>query len=115
MFGKIIFIIVGFGAIGSVLLVNRQSQIDIAHEMSRIHERVAAHERTIWRLRAEIARQCSPDELRRARERLDAQWMPFVRDHHPSRPGAARFDTRHVDHDSAEALEEDRTTEGLGG
>jgi len=78
MFAKILTIILACGAIGCVLLVNRQQRIEAAHEMSVIHNRLAEHERSVWRLRAEIARLCRPEQIRDAIERLGDGWQPMV-------------------------------------
>ncbi len=86
MFAKLLAIILSFAVLGCVLLVNRQQQIEAAHEMSLVHTRLAAHERAIWQLRADIARGCSPDHLHAAKNRLAQQWMAV----HIEQPAARR-------------------------
>jgi hypothetical protein len=78
MFFKILAIILGFGVIGCMLLVNRQQQIEAAHEMSNLHRRLSEQERIIWELRAQISQRISPEKLQLAREQLVAEWQPIV-------------------------------------
>ena len=61
---KLFIIIVTVGAIACSLLVIRQQRIDTFHEMSLIHHRLLAHERTLWELRSEIAQRCRPSQVR---------------------------------------------------
>ncbi len=89
MFRKLLAIILAFGVIGCVLLVNRQKQIEAAHEMSLIHHRLSDQERVIWELRAQISQRCRPEELQRSRELLDEQWQPIVLEHWPIERSAA--------------------------
>ncbi len=86
MFAKLLAIILSFAVLGCVLLVNRQQQIEAAHEMSLVHTRLAANEQAIWQLRADIARGCSPDHLHAAKNHLAEQWMAV----HIDQPAAPR-------------------------
>lgn len=66
MFGKLVFLIVGVGVVAGVLLVNRQLRIQAAHELADAQRRVAQHDRTLWRLRAEIASRVTPQRVEAA-------------------------------------------------
>jgi len=78
MFPKLLVIIIVLGITGCLLLVNRQQQIEAAHEMTVIHQRLADHEQTIWKLRAEVARRCSPDQLHLLQQELGEEWSPLL-------------------------------------
>lgn len=70
MFGKLVFLILGVGVVAGVLLVNRQLRIQAAHELADAQRRVAQHDRTLWRLRAEIASRVTPRLVEVAASRL---------------------------------------------
>ena len=74
MFGKIVFIILALGATACALLVIRQQRIELAHEMSQVHQRLIEHEQTEWRMRSEIASRTRPDHIREAIERTEVAW-----------------------------------------
>jgi hypothetical protein len=63
VFAKIAFLILSVGAVACVLLSIRQSRIQTAHEMARCIERINEHDRTLWRLRSEIASMITPDRV----------------------------------------------------
>lgn len=65
MFMKLAAMIVGLGAIACVLLGIRQSRVQAAHELANVQHRVSDHDRTLWRLRLEIARRITPDQVER--------------------------------------------------
>ncbi len=71
MFAKITAIIVGIGILACGVLVQRQQRYELARDISRAHWRMLEQERTLWSLRAEIARRTRPDEIRTAVQRLD--------------------------------------------
>jgi hypothetical protein len=103
MFRKLLAIILAFGVVGCVLLVNRQKQIEAAHEMSLIHHRLSEQERVIWELRAQISQKCRPEELQRSREMLDEAWQPIVLESWPIQ-GAANLDSPETDSTSGGAM-----------
>lgn len=70
MFGKLVLLILTVGMIAGVLLVNRQLRIQSAHELADAQRRVAQHDRTLWRLRAEIASRVTPEHVQAAASRL---------------------------------------------
>lgn len=70
MFGKLAFLILALGIVAGVLLVNRQLRIQSAHELADAQRRVAQHDRTLWRLRAEIAARITPQQVQTAAARL---------------------------------------------
>lgn len=79
MFGKLVFLILSVGVIAGVLLVNRQLRIQSAHELADAQRRVAQHDRTLWRLRAEIAGRVTPERVQTAASSLGVL-MPISQD-----------------------------------
>ncbi len=77
MLWKLIVTILALGLAASLLLVDRQQRLDLAAEMSRTHQRMTEHERSLWRLRTDIAFRTRPDMLRGAIDRLDLEWEPL--------------------------------------
>ncbi len=77
MFGKLLLIILAAGVMAASLLVIRQHRFDTAHRISRTHQQMNEHERALWKMQSEIARRCSPDEIRTMIERLPDQWKPI--------------------------------------
>lgn len=55
-------ILIGAGA-GASLLVVRQQRLQAVHEMTQAAERMIEMERTLWRLRTEIAARVTPQHL----------------------------------------------------
>ena len=86
MFAKITAIIVGVGILACGVLVQRQQRYELARDISRAHWRMLEQERTLWSLRAEIARRTRPDEIRTAVQRLDRRWraIPYRIEELPS-------------------------------
>ena len=60
---KIAALIVGLGLMSCALLTIRQERTQAAHEMAEVQHRVAQHDRELWKLRAEIAKQITPDKV----------------------------------------------------
>lgn len=54
--------------------MQRQQRYELARDISRSHWRMLEQERTLWSLRAEIARRTRPEEIRTAVHRLDRRW-----------------------------------------
>ncbi len=79
MFGKLAFLIISLGVVAGVLLVNRQLRIQCAHELADAQRRVAQHDRTLWRLRAEIASRVTPQRIQAAASRL-GKLLPISQD-----------------------------------
>ena len=77
MFSKLLFIVLTFGMVGGCLLIMRQQRLEASHQTATTFQRVAAQERAVWRMRAEIARRCRPDQLQQLREELSESWTPF--------------------------------------
>ena len=77
MFPKLLVIIVFVGATACALLVIRQQRIDTFHEISTVHHRLLAHERTLWELRGEIAERCRPSQVRLVMNRVGGDWAPI--------------------------------------
>lgn len=68
MFWKLTALIFGLGCIACVLLLLRQARMEAVYELGKTHERIAEHDRTLWRLRTEIASRTTPDGVRSAIE-----------------------------------------------
>jgi len=77
MFAKLLTIVLAFGAIAAMLLVNRQERIDTVHDMAQAHERIADHDRHLWRMRREITELSRPQRVRELMRELDTQWVPI--------------------------------------
>lgn len=60
---KLAALIVGLGLIACVLLGIRQLRVQAAHEMAAVQRRVSAHDRELWKLRTEIAKLTTPDNI----------------------------------------------------
>ncbi len=60
---KLAALIVGLGLIACVLLGIRQLRVQAAHEMADVQRRVSAHDRELWKLRTEIAKLTTPDNI----------------------------------------------------
>lgn len=91
MLPKLLLIIVVAGAAAAALLVNRQHRIDTAHEISTIHQRMLSQEQTLWRMRAEIARQVRPEQVRQQMKRVGGQWVAI-----PEKPHRRAIDVMHI-------------------
>ena len=76
MFAKLLLAILVTAATASMLLVSRQVRLETAHEMARLHTRLAESQRGLWELRGRIAERCRPDRLRRAMDQLGGDWVP---------------------------------------
>jgi len=103
VFGKLVFLIVSVGIIAGVLLVNRQLRIQSAHELANAQRRVAEHDRTLWRLRAEIASRVTPERVQVLASRLgtllpisDDRYVELVqREREEAMSEAITMDTTH--------------------
>ena len=63
MFAKIAVLIVSIGIVACALLGIRQGRIIAAAETAQVQRRVAEHDRTLWRLRIEIASRVTPEQV----------------------------------------------------
>lgn len=63
MFAKLAALIVSIGIVACILLGIRQSRILAAAETAQTQRRVAEHDRTLWRLRLEIASRVTPERV----------------------------------------------------
>ena len=63
MFAKIAVLIVSIGIVACALLGIRQGRILAAAETAQTQRRVAEHDRTLWRLRIEIASRVTPEAV----------------------------------------------------
>ncbi len=78
MRSKLILLIVAGGLTAAALLVVRQERLQAVFEMTRALDRAAANDQRLWKLRVEIARQITPERVRRMAEELgDLQPIPL--------------------------------------
>ncbi len=70
MFAKLVALILSLGLIATVLLTVRHQRIRAVNEMAQISRRVAEHDRTLWKLRVEIASRVTPDRVYAMASRL---------------------------------------------
>lgn len=64
MFAKLAMVILTIGAVAATLLAARQQRLYAVHESAQAMRRVAEHDRTLWRLRGEIALRVTPGKVR---------------------------------------------------
>lgn len=64
MRAKLMLLIAGGAAMSVGLLVVRQQRLQAVYEMTRALERGAEHDRVLWQVRARIAREIKPDNVR---------------------------------------------------
>jgi hypothetical protein len=77
MLAKLMIIIVAAGITASALLVARQRQIELVHDMTKVHARVLDHRRALWQLHLDVAQRCRPDRVRDVAERIEIEWIPI--------------------------------------
>lgn len=65
MFSKLVVLILTIGAVAATLLAARQQRLQAVHETAEAMRRIAEHDRTLWRLRSEIAERVTPGKVRR--------------------------------------------------
>lgn len=63
MFAKIVVLILSLGMLAAALLANRQQRIQAAHDLALAQKRLVEHDRTLWRLRLEIASRITPAQI----------------------------------------------------
>lgn len=63
MFPKVIFLILSVGAVAGAQLSIRTARLQLANASARATERVEEHDKTLWRLRSEIASRITPDQV----------------------------------------------------
>ena len=64
MFAKLAAVILTIGAVAATLLAARQQRLYAVHESVEAMRRIAEHDRTLWRLRGEIAARVAPGKVR---------------------------------------------------
>jgi len=80
MFAKLLTIILVLGAVTSVLLVNRQRRLELAHESAGLYRQITTHRQAVWASRCEIERRCRPESIRLAAESLEVAWSPVLQE-----------------------------------
>src|SRR5262245_61509988 len=70
MFAKLAAVILSVGLIACILLAVRQQRVQAAHDLADVQRRVMEHDRTLWRLRSEIAARITPEQIDRLSARL---------------------------------------------
>lgn len=92
MFAKLSVIILTIGAVAATLLAARQQRLYAVHESAQSMRRIVEHDRTLWRLRGEIAGRVTPGKVRQLADRFgpmayffEARSSPLL----PGQPGVA--------------------------
>jgi hypothetical protein len=70
VFAKLAVIILTIGAVAATLLAARQQRLYAVHESAEAMRRIAEHDRTLWRLRGEIADRVTPDNVKKMADRF---------------------------------------------
>jgi|GEM_PF-1276584 len=70
MLAKICFLILCMGVVACSVLGYRQTRLQTLHELSDVQRRLMAHDRDLFRLRAEIAAQVTPARIAKLASRL---------------------------------------------
>jgi hypothetical protein len=65
VFAKLAVVILTIGAVAATLLAARQQRLYAVHESAESMRRISEHDRTLWRLRGEIAERVTPGKVRR--------------------------------------------------
>lgn len=65
MFAKLVVLILTIGAVAATLLAARQQRLQAVHETAEAMRRITEHDRTLWRLRSEIAERVTPGKVRK--------------------------------------------------
>lgn len=77
LFLKLAVVALALGVMALGLLALRQQRYEASSELSKSHWRILEQERTLWKLRSDIARASRPQDIRRAAERLDLPLEPI--------------------------------------
>ncbi|MBL9141036.1 MAG: hypothetical protein JNK53_04155 [Phycisphaerae bacterium] len=77
LFLKLTVVALALGAMALGLLALRQQRYEASSELSKAHWRILEQERALWRMRAEIARNSRPQDIRQAAERLKIDLEPI--------------------------------------
>ena len=64
MLAKLCALILSIGVVACGLLAIRQMRVLAAHDMADVQKRIAKHDRELWKLRAEVARRVTPEQVR---------------------------------------------------
>lgn len=88
LFLKLVVVMVALGGVGLALLALRQQRYETSSELSRTHWRILQQEQAIWRLRAEVARQAQPQQLRQVVQQLNLELDPIT--HRTSQTAASQ-------------------------
>jgi hypothetical protein len=70
VFAKLAVLILTIGAVAATLLAARQQRLYAVHESAEAMRRIVEHDRTLWRLRGEIAERVMPGKVKQMADRL---------------------------------------------
>jgi len=70
MFAKLFAVILSMGLVACILLGIRQQRVQAAHDLADVQRRVLERDRTLWRLRAEIASRVTPQAVEKLAVKL---------------------------------------------
>jgi hypothetical protein len=65
LFAKLVVLILTIGGVAATLLAARQQRLYAVHESAQAMRRIVEHDRTLWRLRSEIAERVTPNKVRK--------------------------------------------------
>jgi len=64
VFAKLVAVILGIGVVGGGLLAMRQQRLEAASELARVQVHLRVQDEQLCKLRAQIARRTSPEQVR---------------------------------------------------
>lgn len=67
---KLVVLVLIAAGTAATLLAIRQRRVEAAHDLARIQADIADHDKSIWRLRLEIATRVRPSEVRAMSESM---------------------------------------------
>lgn len=77
LFLKLAVVALALGAMALGLLSLRQQRYEVSSELSKAHWRILEQERGLWRMRADIARNSRPQDIRQAADQLKLDLEPI--------------------------------------
>ena len=78
MFARILVTIVLGVGIAVGLLTLRQQELEIMHDMTKMHKKIDETRREIWDLKVKIAQESTPSELKAVLQKADMKMKPIV-------------------------------------
>lgn len=76
LFLKVCIVIAALGAMALGLLSLRQQRYEVSNQIAVAHQRGVEQQRSLWRMRAEVARHSGPSQIRGAINKLKIDAVP---------------------------------------